>query len=140
MTAALAWNTARWASAASTTSRGGRAECGTLSSALTERPSLTAATISPISASASGSIRVSASCGQRAVISMPSPRAAPRSAVWSHSSSVRNGMTGCSSFRITSSAQAAVAWVSAFSASSAPLSSGLASSTYQSQKVFQMKR
>ena len=49
-------------------------------------------------------------------------------------------MIGCRSFRITSSTQAAVAWVSALAAPSSPFRAGLASSTYQSQKVFQMKR
>ena len=49
-------------------------------------------------------------------------------------------MIGCSSFRVTSKAQAAVAWVSALAAASSLFKTGLASSTYQSQKVFQMNR
>jgi hypothetical protein len=112
---------------------------GTFISAFTERISLTVSTSQPISASASASIQLSGSSGHWAEISMPS-RLGPNSAVLSHSSSVMNGITGCSSFRITSSAQAAVARVSALAAASSPFRIGLASSTYQSQNTFQMKR
>jgi len=54
-------------------------------------------------------------------------------AVTRHSSSVMNGMNGCSSLRISSSAQAAVARVSSLAAPSGPVSSGFDNSTYQSQ-------
>ena len=64
----------------------------------------------------------------------------PLSAVTRHSSSVMNGMNGCSSFRISSSTQAAMARVSSLAAPSGPVSTGFASSRYQSQKTFQTKR
>ncbi len=49
-------------------------------------------------------------------------------------------MTGCSSFSVWSMVQAVMARVSALAASSEPLNTGLASSRYQSQNTFQMKR
>ncbi len=51
-----------------------------------------------------------------------------------------NGITGWSSFRMVSSTQAVIARVSPFAAWSSPFRIGLASSTYQSQNTFQMKR
>src|SRR5437899_2824919 len=138
--------TVRWASVASTTSSGGRAELGTFSSARTERPSAMVSTIRLITASAAGSISDTGRSGQGAVIRKPLwSRGAPKPCVWPHSSSVRNGMTGCSSFRMTSSTQAAVARVSSRAASSAERSpslpsTALANSTYQSQYWRQTKR
>ena len=66
--------------------------------------------------------------GHSASTSRPS-----RLAVTAQSSSVMKGMNGCSSFRISSRAQAIMARVSAFAAPSSPISTGFASSTYQSQ-------
>src|SRR5947208_2565368 len=57
----------------------------------------------------------------------------PRFAVTAQSSSVMKGKNGCSSLRISSRAQAVMARVSAFAAPSSPISTGFASSTYQSQ-------
>ena len=124
---------------APTTLSAGLADGGTFISARIERISPTVPTSQPISASASASIQLSGSSGHWAEISMLS-RAGPNSAVFSHSSSVMNGITGCRSFRITSSAQAAVARVSALAAASSPFRIGLASSRYQSQNTFQTKR
>src|SRR5579864_9233776 len=67
-------------------------------------------------------------------------RLGPSSPSTSHNSSVTNGMNGCSALRISSSAQAAIAWVSALAASSSPKKTGLANSRYQSQNLFQTKR
>ena len=66
--------------------------------------------------------------GHSASTSRPS-----RAAVTAHSSSVMKGMNGCSSFRISSRAQAIMARVSALAAPSSPISTGFASSRYQSQ-------
>ena len=112
-----------------------RAPGGTFISARTERTPVTRSITQPISAPASASIQVSENSGQRALISMP-----PGSPNCSHRVSVMKGLTGCSSFRHWASTQAAMARVSAFASSSVPLRIGLASSTYQSQKMFQMKR
>ena len=65
-------------------------------------------------------------------------RSIPTSTRRDHSSSVMNGMNGCSSFSTWSSAQAVVARVSALAASSLPVRIGLVSSRYQSQKVPQV--
>ena len=102
----------------------------------TERTSLTSLTSQPISSSASASARPS-NTGQVERHSRFS-RSTPTSTRRAHSSSVMNGMKGCSSFRIWSSTQAAVARVSALASSSSPLRIGLASSRYQSQKVPQV--
>ncbi len=107
-------------------------------SARTERTAVTRSITQPISASASGSSRPD-SAGHCVSASMPA-RAAPEGAVTLHSSSVTNGMNGCSSFRISSRTQAVMARVSVFCGPSAPCSSGFASSRYQSQKMFQTKR
>ena len=78
---------------------------------------------------------VAAGSGHSASASMP-----VRCAVVAHNSSVMNGMNGCSSFNISSRAQATLACVSLFAALSGPVSTGLASSRYQSQYTFQTKR
>ncbi len=126
-------------SSAPLTLKGRRAPGGTFISERIERASLTSWISQPISASASASSHASGASGQRAVISMAS-RGAPKSASWVHSSSVTNGLIGCSSFSAWSSTQAVVARVSALAASSAPFSTGLDSSRYQSQNTFQTKR
>src|SRR6185437_12132337 len=85
--------------------------------------------------SASAAVSVAAGAGQGWPISMPC------SARWpslSHSSSVMNGITGCSSFTVSRSTKAVTARVSSFSAPSAPCRIGLVSSTYQSHTAPQM--
>ena len=130
-------------------------------SARTERIAVTRSTTQPISASAAGSPK--SSCWQArkmadarrdsvskpgnavAMASVASSTAATlrghtastsrpsRLAVTAHNSSVMNGMNGCSSFRISSRAQATMARVSDLAAPSSPNNTGLASSRYQSQ-------
>ena len=97
----------------------------------TERIAVTRSISQPISASASASSRPS--CFGHGASTSSASRFGPVSAVTRHSSSVMNGMNGCSSLRISSSAQAAVARVSSLAAPSGPVSSGFDSSTYQSQ-------
>ena len=100
-------------------------------SARTERTAVIRSTTQPISASALASSSPS-SRGQSESTSSAS-RFGPASPVTRHSSSVMNGMNGCKSFRISSSAQAAVARVSSLAIPSEPISNGLDNSTYQSQ-------
>ena len=100
-------------------------------SARTERIAVTRSISQPISASALAIVEAVVR-GQVASTSSPS-RFGPVSAVTRHNSSVTNGMNGCSSFRISSSAQAAMARVSSLAAPSGPVSKGFDSSTYQSQ-------
>ena len=101
-------------------------------SARTERIAVTRSITQPISASAFGVVEAVDAAASRDSTSSAS-RFGPCSPVTRHSSSVMNGMNGCSSFRISSSAQAAMARVSSFAAPSGPVSSGFDSSTYQSQ-------
>ncbi len=72
-------------------------------------------------------------CGQAATITESSPVSAH------HSSSVTNGITGCSSRSIWSSTNPST-WRVRLAAASSPLASGtLASSRYQSQNSSQAK-
>ena len=120
-----------------TSTSGILAPAGTFISERTERTSPMSAISQPISASAALSARPS-KAGQAARQSTSSP-AGSAPARRSHSSSVMNGMNGCRSFMIWSSAQAVVARVSALAASLPPSSTGFVSSRYQSQKVPQVK-
>ena len=124
----------------------------------TERIAVTRSTTQPISASAAGSLKSPASSAAMtgAISGSPGPANAieaiwsavtelafrghsastsrpSRFAVTAQSSSVMKGMNGCSSFRISSRAQATMARVSVFAAPSSPSSTGFASSRYQSQ-------
>ena len=82
--------------------------------------------------SAASSTAAVSAAGQRAVISRPSPPSR------SHSSSVTNGTTGCSSRRIAPCTVASTRW--ARSRLAPPSASGsLASSRYQSQNSSQKK-
>lgn len=101
----------------------------TFISARSDRTEVTRSTTQPISASASAAERP-AWLGHGASVSGPARGAG---AVTLHNSSVRNGMKGCSSLRISSRAQATIARVSLLAAPSGPVSTGLASSRYQSQ-------
>jgi hypothetical protein len=119
---------------------------------------VTRSTTQPISASAAGSLKSPASSAAMtgALSGSPGPASAiaaicsgvtelalrghsastsrpSRFAVTAHSSSVMKGMKGCSSLRISSRAHAVMARVSALAAPSSPISTGFASSTYQSQ-------
>src|SRR5262245_25147947 len=102
-----------------TTARGIWMPAGTFISARTERTAPITSISHPISASAAGSSRPSC-CGHRVSTSRLS-RPAPLSPVTRHSSSVMNGMNGCSSLRISSSAQAVVARISVLAALSGPI-------------------
>src|SRR6478736_4895134 len=126
-------------------------------SARTERMAVTRSTTQPISASAAGSLKSSASrsaitggingsLGPAIAIDASCSTVAPalrghcastsrpsRFAVTAQSSSVMNGMNGCRSLRISSRAQATIARVSVLAAPSSPSNTGFASSTYQSQ-------
>ena len=104
----------------------------TFTSARTDRMAVTRSITQPISASASSSATATG-CGHGASASRLA-RAGPPSAVTRHSSSVTNGANGCSSLRISSRTQAVIARVSSLAGPSAPCSTGLLSSTYQSRR------
>ena len=102
---------------APTSTSGILAPAGTFISERTERTSLMSLTSQPISSSAVGvgePLEHRPGVEAQQVLAL---HAAPRP-VRAHSSSVMNGMNGCSSFRIWSSTQAVVARVSALAASS----------------------
>src|SRR5665213_843894 len=100
-------------------------------SARIERMTVMSSISQPISASALSSVKPP-SFGQ-SLSANSAERFGPCSAVTAQSSSVMKGMNGCSSFNISSSAQAAIARVSSLAGPSGPASSGFDSSTYQSQ-------
>ena len=119
------------AGSASLTSNGTRDPGGTLTSARTARIAEIAATTHSISAAAARSAMSGDNSGHDAAISKP----ASSPAKYCHSSSVMNGMIGCSSRRICPSTQAVIARVSARADASSPCRIGLVNSTYQSQNV-----
>jgi hypothetical protein len=119
------------------TDRGIIAAAGTFISARTERTAVMNAINQLISAAASASSKPGS--GQRVSISSGRGLVPFRSA-FRHSSSVMNGMKGCSIATMRSSTQATVARVSSRAPASSPASTGLASSRYQSQVRFHTNR
>ena len=114
------------------------AAAGTFISERTERTAEMRSTSQLISSAAAASSKVG--CGHSVSTRSPGRSSAPSRAAFAHSSSLMNGMKGWSSVKMRSSTQTTVALVSSFSGPSAPASTGLASSRYQSQVWLQTKR